>query len=311
MSHVTDTDTRAGDPARAGVAAGLVAYVLWGVFPVYFKMVDVVAPPEVLAHRIVWSLAFGGLIILARQQWREVHRALTHPAMLRWLALSALMITINWLTYIWAIQNERIFETSLGYYINPLMYVLAGVMLFGDRLRRLQLLAVVLAAIGVLILAFSGDTVPWVALLLGATFTMYGVIRKKVVVGAMPGLFVETLLLFPLAFAGLSYAVYGGAAAFGSGSGSLDMLLLLAGPFTVIPLMCFAIAARRLTLTTIGFMQFIAPTLQFCTGIYYGEPLTTAHVVCFAFIWTAVAVFSADAIRAGRKKPPPVVPAKA
>ena len=308
---MSDSHNPGSEAARAGVAAGLVAYILWGVFPVYFKLVASVSPLEVLTHRIIWALAFGGLIILARRQWREVWRALTHPVMRRWLALSALMITINWLTYIWAIQNERIFETSLGYYINPLMYVLAGVMWFGDRLRRLHLVAVVLAATGVLVLTFSGDTVPYVALVLGVSFTMYGVIRKYVVIGAMPGLFVETLLLFPLAFAWLGYQMQAGEAAFASGNSSMNVLLLLAGPFTVIPLMCFAIAARRLTLTTIGFMQFIAPTLQFCTGIYYGEPLTTAHIVCFAFIWTAVAFFSADAIRAGRKKPPPVIPAGA
>lgn len=308
---MSDLQSPGSDAARAGVAAGLVAYVLWGVFPVYFKLVASVAPLEVLAHRIVWALAFGGLIILARRQWQEVRRALTHPGMLRWLGLSALMITVNWLTYIWAIQNERIFETSLGYYINPLMYVLAGVMLFGDRLRNLQVLAVVLAAIGVLVLTFSGDTVPYVALILGVSFTMYGIIRKRVVIGAMPGLFVETIMLFPLAAAWLAYQLHVGAAAFASGDGSMNVLLLLAGPFTVIPLMCFAIAARRLTLTTIGFMQFLAPTLQFCTGIYYGEPLTAAHLICFTFIWTAVLFFSIDAIRTGRKKPPPVVPAGA
>lgn len=306
-----DSDTAGNDAARLGVAAGLVAYVLWGVFPVYFKLVASVAPLEVLAHRIVWALAFGGLIVVVRRQWRDVGRALTHPGMLRWLGLSALMITVNWLTYIWAIQNERIFETSLGYYINPLMYVLAGVVLFGDRLRRLQLLAVVLAAIGVSVLTVSGASVPYVALVLGVSFTMYGIIRKKVVIGAMPGLFIETLLLFPMASGWLAYQLYAGTAAFASGSSSMNVLLLLAGPFTVIPLMCFAIAARRLTLTTIGFMQFIAPTLQFCTGIYYGEPLTTAHLVCFAFIWTAVAFFSVDAIRSGRKKPRPVIPAGA
>lgn len=299
------------DAARTGVIAALVAYVLWGIFPVYFKLVANVAPTEVLAHRIVWSLVFGGLIVALRRQWKDVYRAVANTVTLRWLALSASMISVNWLTYIWAIQNERIFETSLGYYINPLLYVLAGVVLFRDRLRALQLVAVVLAAIGVLVLTFSGGAVPYVALLLGVTFTLYGVIRKKVVIGAMPGLFVETVLLFPLAFLWLGYLVNAGEAAFASGSGSQNALLLLAGPFTVVPLLCFAIAARRLTLTTIGFMQFIAPTLQFGTGLYYGEQLTTAHVVCFAFIWTAVAVFSTDAIRAGRKKPPPVFPVKA
>ncbi len=308
---MSDTQPGAGVEARAGVIAGLLAYVLWGVFPVYFKLIETVAPLEVLAHRIVWAALFGGGIILARRQWREVRRAFTHRLLLRWLALAALTIAINWLIYIWAIQNERIFEASLGYYINPLMYVLAGVWLFGDRLRKRQLAAVVLAAAGVLFLALRSQNIPYVALALGVSFTLYGVIRKKVVIGAMPGLFVETLLLLPAASVWLVWQIAAGASPFMAGDLQLSALLLLAGPFTVIPLLCFSIAARRLTLTTIGFMQFIAPTLQFATGVYFGEQLTTAHVVCFSLIWSAVLLFSIDAVIAGRKKPPPVVPAGA
>lgn len=297
--------------ARSGVIAGLVAYTLWGVFPVYFKLVESVTPLEVLAHRIVWSVLFGGLIILLRRQWREVWRALTHRQMLLWLALAAVLISGNWLTYIWAIQNDRIFETSLGYYINPLLYVVVGVLFFDDRLRKLQLAAVILAAIGVLVLTFSGDKVPYVALVLGASFTAYGVIRKRVVIGAMPGLFIETILLFPFALVWLLWLINADLSAFVEGELRISTLLMLAGPVTVIPLFCFAIAARRLTLTTVGFMQFLAPSLQFCTGVYYGEPLTTAHLICFGFIWTAVLLFSADAIRIVRKKPPQVSPARA
>jgi len=308
---MTTESTDASAEARSGVIAGLVAYSLWGVFPVYFKLVESVSPLEVLAHRIIWAVFFGGLIILLRRQWTEVWRALTHRQMLQWLILAAVLITANWLTYIWAIQNERIFETSLGYYINPLMYVVVGVVFFSDRLRRAQLLAVILATIGVLVLATSGDTVPYVALVLGTTFTAYGVIRKKVVIGAMPGLFIETIVLFPFALTWLLWLIHSDASMFAAGDSRISVLLLLAGPITVIPLMCFAIAARRVTLTTIGFMQFLAPTLQFCTGIYYGEALTTAHVICFGFIWLAVLVFSADAVRASRKKPPQASPAGA
>lgn len=308
---MTTESTDASAEARSGVIAGLVAYSLWGVFPVYFKLVESVSPLEVLAHRIIWAVFFGGLIILLRRQWTEVWRALTHRQMLQWLILAAVLITANWLTYIWAIQNERIFETSLGYYINPLMYVVVGVVFFSDRLRRAQLLAVILATIGVLVLATSGDTVPYVALVLGTTFTAYGVIRKKVVIGAMPGLFIETIVLFPFALTWLLWLIRSDASMFAAGDSRISVLLLLAGPITVIPLMCFAIAARRVTLTTIGFMQFLAPTLQFCTGIYYGEALTTAHVICFGFIWLAVLVFSADAVRASRKKPPQASPAGA
>ena len=195
-----------GYESRSGLVAGLIAYSLWGVFPIYFKLVDTVAPSEVLMHRIVWAVPFGALILLFRKQWPEVRRALANRGVVLWLTLSALCITVNWFIYIWAVMNDRIFETSLGYYINPLMYVVVGVLFFGEQLRSLQISAVVLAAIGVSVLAISGGEFPWVALSLGGLFTVYGVIRKRVAVGAMPGLFVETTLLFPFAFMVLAAA---------------------------------------------------------------------------------------------------------
>lgn len=230
--------------------------------------------------------------------------------MLGWLVLSALFIAANWLIYIWAIQDERIFETSLGYYINPLFYMLVGVVFLGERLRRLQAVAVVLATIGVMVLTISGGTLPLVALSLAATFTTYGVIRKKVVIGGMPGLFVETLLLSPFAIAWFWWIAMSGQAVFINGDASITFWLAMAGPITALPLLCFALAARRLPLTTIGFMQFLAPTLQFCTGIYYGEQLTRAHLICFGCIWLAVAFFSFDAV-SGKEKPPQEKPAGA
>ncbi len=296
---------------RDGVIAGLAAYLIWGVLPVYFKTVGAVDPLEVLTQRVIWAVPFGALILWARSQWPEVKRALTHRAMLGWLSLSALFIALNWFTYIWAIQDGRIFETSLGYYINPLTNMLVGVVFLGERLRRFQLLAVALAAIGVLVLTISGGEVPWIALVLALTFTVYAVIRKKVVIGGMPGLFVETVLLAPAAIAWFTWIMLSGDAMFGSGGAALTFWLVMAGPITAFPLLCFALAARRLPLTTIGFMQFLAPTLQFGTGIYYGETLTIPHLVCFGFIWTAVIVFSLDAYSAGRKKPLQAKPAGA
>ena len=290
--------------ARNGVLAGLIAYTMWGVFPVYFKLIDMVSPFEVLTHRIVWAVPFGALIILWRRQWPEVRRALVDRSMLAWLSLAALCISVNWFIYIWSVQNDRIFEASLGYYINPLVYVLAGVVLLGERLRRLQLVAVVLAALGVLYLTVSGGVFPWAAISLALLFTGYGVIRKQAGIGAMPGLFIETTLLLPFALGWLLYLVALGQASFASGNAGLSGLLMLGGPITVIPLLLFAIAARRLSLTTVGFMQFLAPTLQFLTGLYYGEHLTDAHLVCFACIWAAVLCFSYDAVTAGRKKAP-------
>lgn len=288
--------------ARAGVFIGLLAYFMWGIFPVYFKWIASVAPLEVLGHRVVWAVPFGALIILARRQWPEVSRALVDRTMLAWLALAALCISTNWLIYIWAVQNDRIFETSLGYYINPLMYVGVGVVLLGERLRRLQVVAVILASFGVLFLTVSGGGFPWVALSLAGLFTAYGVIRKKIAIGAMPGLFIETLLLFPAAALWMTWLVATQQASLTAGDGGLSALLVLGGPVTVLPLLFFAIAAKRVTLTTIGFMQFLAPTLQFLTGLYYGEHLTTAHLVCFGSIWAAVLFFSIDAFRAGIKK---------
>lgn len=296
--------SQAGD-ARSGVLIGLLAYTMWGVFPIYFKLVASVPPFEVLGHRILWAVPFGALIIFARRQWREVAAAIVDRTMLAWLTLAAVCISANWLIYIWAIQNERIFETSLGYYINPLMFVAVGALMLGERLRRLQAVAVALAASGVLFLTFSGGALPWVALSLGALFTAYGVIRRQIAVGAMPGLFIETALLLPFAAAWIGWLVLRGEAAISEGSAGLAALLVAGGPITVVPLLCFAIAAKRVSLTTIGFLQFLAPTLQFLVGIYYGEPLTPAHVVCFVCIWTAVLVFSLDALRVGRKKPLP------
>ncbi|MBT8088141.1 MAG: EamA family transporter RarD [Gammaproteobacteria bacterium] len=289
--------------ARDGVIAGLAAYLLWGILPVYFKTVGAADSLEVLTHRVIWAVPFGALILTFRHQWPEVRRALTHSAMLGWLSLSAFFIGLNWFAYIWAIQDERIFETSLGYYINPLVNMLFGVLFFGERLRRFQLLAVALAALGVLVLTVSGGEVPWIALFLALSFAVYAVIRKKVVIGGMPGLFVETVLLLPLALGWFLSIRVVGSSVFAAGDAHLTFWLMMAGPITALPLLCFALAARRLPLSTIGFMQFLAPTMQFATGVYYGEPLTTAHIICFCFIWAAVAIFVVDAVRTARKRP--------
>ena len=288
-------------PPVDGIVPGLVAYLIWGFLPVYFKLTQHVEPLEVLAHRIVWAVPFGALILWYRDQWSEVWRALSNPRVLFWLLVAAAMIAVNWFVYIYAVQSNQVYQASLGYYINPLMYVLVGVTFLGERLRRLQVVSLVLAATGVLILTLSYGELPWIALALGVSFTAYGVIRKQVAVGAMPGLFVETMLLLPLALGWLVFVIESGQSSFLSGSTANDVLLIVAGPLTVVPLVCFAIAARKLTLTIIGFMQFIAPTLQFMVGVAYGEVLTTAHLVCFVFIWTAVALFSFDVVRSNRR----------
>jgi chloramphenicol-sensitive protein RarD len=282
---------------RTGLLAAFGAYGIWGIMPVYFVLVREVPAFEVLAHRIVWAIPFGALILAVRGQWPEVRTALMHRRMLLLLSLSALCIAGNWFGYITAIQTEQIFQASLGYYINPLLFALAGVLLLGERLRRLQAAAVLLAAVGVLILTFSGGQFPYIAIFLGISFTIYGIIRKRVVIGGMPGLFVETVLLLPFALGWLAWLGSHHDTVFWLDGAGISFILTLSGPITVVPLLFFAVAARRLSLTTVGMMQFIAPTLQFLFAVHYGEALTVAHLVCFACIWTAVGLFSWDAWR--------------
>jgi chloramphenicol-sensitive protein RarD len=305
---VTEHDTQSSGETpeqrtRDGIISALIAYLLWGFLPLYFIVVKDVPSLEVLAHRVIWAVPFGALIIYLRRQWAEVRRALTHPKMLLLLSSTAVLIAGNWLAYIWAVQQEQIFQASLGYYINPLLFAVVGVFLMGEQLRKPQITAVALAAVGVTVLTVSGGELPAIALFLGISFTIYGVIRKKVVIGGMPGLFIETLVLFPLAIIYLAYLMSQGQAVFGTEGQAAMAILVFAGPITVIPLLFFALAARRLNLSTVGMMQFIAPTIQFVIGVAYGEQLTTAHLFCFACIWSAVILFSWDAWRSSRRSP--------
>jgi len=285
---------------RIGLIAGVAAYSLWGVFPIYLKAIDDVSAFEILAHRILWSVPFGALLIALRHQWLEVRTALVSWRVIGLLAISALAISGNWLIYVWAVIHDRVLEASLGYYINPLMYVAAGVFILGERLRRAQIIAVILAAAGVTVLTIGAGVFPWVSLSLAVLFTLYGYLRKTTPVGAMPGLFIETTLLSPLALIYLFMIVNAGSAVFLGQSTGKDILLILAGPVTVVPLVLFALSARRLRLSTLGFLQYIGPTLQFILGLYYGEAFTTYHAICFGLIWTALAIFSIDAARTNR-----------
>lgn len=279
---------------------GVGAYTLWGLFPIYLKALSDVSALEILAHRILWSVPFGALLIFLRKQWPEVKTALGDKRVLMMLAVAALSISANWLIYVWAVINQRVLEASLGYYINPLMYVAAGVFILGEKMRRMQIVAIILAAIGVSILTIGAGVFPWVSLALAVLFTAYGYIRKTTNVGAMPGLFIEVCLLSPIAFLYLLWLMRVGGAVFLNGDTGMNGLLILAGPVTVVPLVLFALAARRLRLSTLGFLQYIGPTLQFALGIYYGETFTLAHAICFGLIWTALAIFSFDAVRANQ-----------
>lgn len=286
---------------NGGLLAGIAAYTMWGLFPFYFKATSDIPPVEFVAHRIIWSVPFGLLIILFRKQLSDVYRALKAPKTVFLLFLAAMALAINWGVYIYAIQIDQIFQGSLGYYINPLIYVLVGVLFFGERLTRLQGLAVLFALLGVCVLTFYGGVFPTISLILAVSFTIYGVIRKYVEIGAMPGLFIETLLLAAPALAYLLYQRHIGSLQFGELGLRMDILILMAGPITVLPLLAFAFAARRLKLSTLGFLQFIGPTMQFMCGLYFGEPFTRAHAICFAFIWLGVAIFCYDAYQKSRR----------
>jgi len=279
---------------KSGFFSGLFAYLLWGIFPIYFKILEHIPAFEVLLHRIVWSVPFTLIIIFLRRQWRDVVRILKSVKTLILLTCSAIALSINWLVYIWAIQIDQIFQGSLGYYINPLLYVLVGVLFFKETLSRLQTLAVGLATLGVLALTVYGGQIPLISLCLAISFTTYGVIRKYVDVGALPGLFVETLIVFTPAFACMVWLNYTGEFKFEAETLNYKLWLLAAGPITVIPLVAFAFAARRITLAMLGFLQFIAPTLQFICGLFYGEAFSTAHAICFGLVWGAVVIFSWD-----------------
>ena len=287
---------------RRGYVLGLSAYLLWGLFPLYFKHLDSVPALEIVVHRVLWSALGAGLLLLVWRHpgwWRELR---AQPGRLAALVLSGLLIASNWLLYVWAVNNQHMLEASLGYYINPLVNVLLGLLLLGERLRPLQWLAVALAAAGVAQQVWQLGSLPWVSLLLALTFGFYGLLRKRVAVAALPGLALETWLLLPLALAWL--ALHGDAAssqaAFWSSAPAL--WLALSGPVTLLPLLCFNAAARHLPYATLGFLQYVAPTLVLLLAVFhYGEPLAPARLLAFACIWAGLLVYSLDAWRALRR----------
>jgi chloramphenicol-sensitive protein RarD len=293
---VTDPHAR----ARTGLLLGLGAYLLWGVLPLYFKALAHVGPLEIVSHRILWSLIFLGALATLWRRWPAIRAAVTTPRVLLTLALTASLIGVNWLVYIYAVVSGHVLEGSLGYYLNPLVNVLLGVVLLKERLSRLQKGAVLLAAAGVAVLAAGAGEAIWISLTLAASFALYGFLRKVAPVDSLEGLSIETAILVPAALAWVVYLQGSGAGAFRDDM-LTDLLLILGGAVTAIPLLLFTAAARRLPYSTLGFLQYIAPSLQFLLAVLaFGEPLTAAHIVCFAAIWTALAIFVVEGLRAGR-----------
>jgi chloramphenicol-sensitive protein RarD len=284
-----------------GLLYAALAFGIWGLYPLYLLQIASVAPLEVVLHRSVWSLVFlaGTLAVLKRWAW--LGPALRQPRQLALFAVSALLLSGNWLIYVWAVANGRVLEASLGYFINPLVNVLLGVLVLHERLRPVQWLAVGLAATGVAWLTLNAGQLPWVALVLAGSFGTYGLMRKTSRLGALEGLALETLLLAPLVLPALVLTTLQPGGALARGDWALDGWLLLSGPLTALPLLFFGIAARRLPLATLGLVQYLGPTLTFMLGVWvFHEPLQPARLAGFALIWTGLAIYSADALKRNR-----------
>jgi chloramphenicol-sensitive protein RarD len=273
---------------------------LWGVLPLYFKALGHVRATEIVSHRILWSLLFLGALATLFKRWPGIRAAIASPRVAMTLVLTATLIGINWLIYIYAVVTNHVLEGSLGYYLNPLVNVLLGVVLLKERLTLAQKGAVGLAAAGVAVLAAGAGEALWISLALAASFASYGFIRKVAPVEALEGLSIETLFLAPLALGWVLWLQHQGQSAFGRETAT-DLLLILGGALTAIPLLLFTAAAKRLPYSTLGFLQYVAPSLQFLLAVLaFGEPLTTAHIICFAAIWTALSIFVFEGVRAGR-----------
>lgn len=299
-----DSDTHAARETRRGLLYGVIAYLLWGLFPIYLKALGDVPPGDVLAHRILWSLALLAGVILLAGRGAAVRAALGNRGVMLTLLATALLIALNWLVYIYAVASEQMLAGSLGYYLNPLVSVGFGYLILKERLTRTQAGAMGLALAGIAVLAINAGGALWITLTLAFSFSLYGLLRKMAPVDPLTGLALETLILTPVAAAWLLWRAGEGPASFGQDR-TTDLLLVLSGAVTAAPLLLFSAAAKRLRYATVGILQFIAPSLVFALALLvYGERLTWAHVVCFGAIWTAVAIYVAENLRLARQVKP-------
>ena len=287
--------------ARGGLLLGLGAYAMWGVLPLYFRWLGGVPALEVLAHRVVWSLALLVIVVTAMRRWTAIRAAVTART-LAMLAASALLIGTNWLIYIWAVNNHQTLAASLGYFINPLVNVALGVAVLGERLRRWKGVAIAIASIGVLAMALGAINTLWISLTLALSFGFYGLVRKTVAIDSLGGLLIETALLTPPSLIYLVVVAQGGGGAFG-GATLLNAKLVLLGAVTAAPLLMFAAAARRLPYSSLALLQYLAPTLQFIVAVaVFGEALRPLHFLVFGLIWAGCALFAWDSVRAARAR---------
>lgn len=280
-----------------GIVSGAGAYLLWGILPVYWKMLHRASPLEILAHRVIWSLGFMLLVLAAARKmapfWGELRDILLQPKRVAGVTIASLVLSVNWLTYIWAVNNNHVIETSLGYYINPLVNVLLGIVVLKERLSFWQIFSFCLAMVGVLNMTLHFGSVPWAALILAVSFGLYGLLKKMVNLSAMTGLTLETLIISPLALLYVGWIQKSGSGSFGLSSPDISVLLMGAGVVTAIPLLLFAAGANRLPLSIVGFLQYISPTITLVLGVLlFHEPFTAVHLVSFVFIWAALVIFS-------------------
>jgi chloramphenicol-sensitive protein RarD len=290
--------------SRTGFALGLAAYALWGVLPVYFKLIEVLPAVDIVAHRVIWSLPFLGALLALSRGWSKVQKALRQKRTLGILVVTAVLIGTNWLLYVHAVTSGHILAASFGYYLNPLANVLLGRFVLHERLTRIQWGAVAIASAGISVLAAGALSQLWLSLALCVTFALYGLLRKVVPADAVTGLAIETIILFPPALMWFAWRHSQGAAIMG-GSETLSILLLFAGIVSTTPLLLFTAAARRLQYSTLGMLQFIAPTLQFLIAVLYGERVTLAHAIAFPAIWIALGLYVTALLRSPRLPQPP------
>ncbi|MEW6372233.1 MAG: EamA family transporter RarD [Pseudomonadota bacterium] len=287
---------------RTGIFSAALAFLCWGLFPLYFHAVKEVPAMQILAHRMLWSLAFLLIVLALRRQWRWLEQV-RQPRVFWSFVASALLLSANWLLYIWAVNNGHVIEASLGYFINPLVNIMFGYLLLKERLRRVQWIAIAIAALGVAWLTWQSGSVPWIALCLAASFGAYGLLRKTAALGALEGLSFETMVLFPVAAIYVGWLTMHGENAFlNTPSDTTRWLLVAAGPITAIPLLLFASGARQIPLSILGLLQYLAPTIQFLLGVLlFKEAFTADRLVGFALIWTALVLFAGEGLVRSRQ----------
>ena len=286
-----------------GLSAAVSAFLIWGLMPLYMKLLQTIPVLQITAHRMLWGCLVGLGWLAARRETDQTWSALANPQVRLRLCASATFIAINWSIFMWGIATHHVVEVSLGYFIGPLLNVALGVVCFRERLNRLQWLSVAIAAAGVLYLTWAAGKPPYVSIALALSFGLYGLVRKTAKVEALPGFTGETLLLLPFAAGYVLWSEFSGVGAMSNGSLGANLLLLVGGPLTAVPLVLFAVGARRIPLFTVGLLQYIAPSLQLaCAVLLFGEPFSGPRVVGFAMIWTALAVFALDGVLASRRR---------